>query len=212
MDYSSVGHFGFHSTAPYNAEENILLFMFSHPSQCLLSVSFLGKIALYAHFRLWFSVAFCLSLPTQCQWELPFHILTVSFFILCYVWTEYFLCVRFWGLPFLGWAVPNLSCSMWNLLPDQDWTLRLPALGARSLSHCTTREFPQCSFHLYLYYFYKGWTSLLCSVFLRWEGTLYSHLWMTWDFFAHFSIGIFLLLICSSSLYFKDEISLFWFL
>ena len=41
-------------------------------------------------------------------------------------------------------AVPGLSCGMWDLVPWWGIERRPPTLGARSLSHWTTREAPQC--------------------------------------------------------------------
>ena len=43
---------------------------------------------------------------------------------------------------FMYLAVPGLSCSMWNLVPWPAIKPRPSALGARSLSHWTSREVP----------------------------------------------------------------------
>ena len=40
-------------------------------------------------------------------------------------------------------AVPGLRCSRWDPGPCPGIEPRPPALGAHSLSHCTTREIPQ---------------------------------------------------------------------
>ena len=47
-----------------------------------------------------------------------------------------------WGLvAALPCGMRTLSCGMGDLAPDQDQT-QAPALEARNLSHCTTREVP----------------------------------------------------------------------
>ena len=51
--------------------------------------------------------------------------------------------------PFLVEACKIFSCSMWDLVPWPGIEPRPPALGARSLSHWTTREVPRCIFFGY---------------------------------------------------------------
>ena len=44
------------------------------------------------------------------------------------------------------WAVRGLCCGMWDLVPCPKIEPRSPALGARSLTHWTTREVPPHAF------------------------------------------------------------------
>ena len=62
----------------------------------------------------------------------------------------FFLLILFiWLCPFLVEACKIFSCSMWDLVPRPGIEPRPPALGARSLSHWTTREVPWCIFFGY---------------------------------------------------------------
>ena len=51
-------------------------------------------------------------------------------------------------------TVPGLYCSMWDLVPQPGIESRPPALGAQSLSHWTTREFPPFGSYKKKMYFY----------------------------------------------------------
>ena len=51
------------------------------------------------------------------------------------------------SLPGLSCSMPALSCDMLDLVPRPGIEPRPPALGARSLSHWTTREVPGRHFH-----------------------------------------------------------------
>ena len=56
-----------------------------------------------------------------------------------------------WFLKIIYLAVPDFSCSMWDLvlcLGIEPWP---PALGAQSLSHWTTREVPRYLSFVYYY-------------------------------------------------------------
>ena len=55
-----------------------------------------------------------------------------------------------WGLVVaLPCGMRTLSCGMGDPAPDQDQT-QAPALEARNLSHCTTREVPGLGFESWL--------------------------------------------------------------
>ena len=46
------------------------------------------------------------------------------------------------GTPGLSLAFGIFSCSLWDLVPQPEMEPRPPALGARRVSHCITREVP----------------------------------------------------------------------
>ena len=59
--------------------------------------------------------------------------------------------VHFIYLFIIYLAVPNLCCSMWDLVPWPGIRLQFPALRAQNLSHWTTREVPPMVHFNHLY-------------------------------------------------------------
>ena len=84
------------------------------------------------------------------------HFVT-AFFLFCYLFTRlgWVLAVAgrifslhlAWGI--FSWGMWTLSCSMWDLVPWLGIKPGPPALGARGLSHWTTRKVPSIVFLLF---------------------------------------------------------------
>ena len=94
------------------------------------------------------------------------------------IWTS----PSFSPLIFIYLVVSGLSCGMWDLVPWPGIKPRPLALGAQSLSHCTTRKVPSKEFLLSLYS--KGnWEHKRENDFLRvspsWTSIFGGGFWIT---------------------------------
>ena len=114
---------------------------------------------LHADYTLYIIISLCLiintcSLCDFAHWTLitishsvtsrqEYFFLRQDFLKPCSLRWEYCVCtLLFFKYLFIYWPVPGLSCSMWDPVPWPRIEPRLPALGAQSLSHWTTREAP----------------------------------------------------------------------
>ena len=147
-------------TAPYNAEENILLFICfrTHLSVCLVSVSQVKLLCM--HISDFDSVLlFVFLYPPSVNESCHFPTSSQSVSLSCAsVWTEYFLSVLDFGVClFLGGGLCQILVAVCGIyFPDQGLNSGSLHWEHEVLAIVPPGNFPQCSFHLYLYYFYKG--------------------------------------------------------
>ena len=67
-----------------------------------------------------------------------------------WLWSCRVFSYSMWTFSYSMWT---LNCSMWNLVPWPGIKPRTPALGTRSLSHCTTRYVLIINFFTWVFFF-----------------------------------------------------------